>query len=287
MKIVRLGMTESGLLLLLYANTLPLDNNIKTHINHLLSSLLNWLYLSSGYYDKSIVWERGNVDIHKTLRSKSFQEFINHLQISVKGCHETQMMFHKGFITQLFNSVKQKFLASLGIDNLKVMNGVKLYDRLPSIFTIIQNKRILVVSSFSKLIQTQYENENIWKLGNNFPKIESLCTVTPPYCFLNKGPHNNYLESLDSIFDSIAQQKNNFDVALLGCGCYGHMLTHRIHEQLNKDAIYIGGNITTIFGILSNRERNNIQDTNEYWVINIPEEYRPACYKEIENGCYW
>jgi hypothetical protein len=287
MKIIRLGMTESGLLLMSYISTLSINDNFKRTFYDLLSSLLNWLCTTSGYYDKSVECEPGKIDIQKVMKTKTFQEFINHLQISVRNCHETQMMFHGGIMMNIFNSVRQQFLSHFGIVNFKLMNGIKLNDRLPFIFSSIKNKRILVVSSFSNLINIQYENNNIYRLGNNFPEIESLCTVTTPYCFLNDGPHHNYIETLNSIFDSIVQQQNHFDIALLGCGCYGHMLTHLIHEKLNKDAFYIGGNITTIFGILSNRERKHVQHTNEYWITNIPDEYKPACYKEIEDGCYW
>ena len=68
-----------------------------------------------------------------------------------------------------------------------------------------------------------------------------LKTIKFPYCFLNNGPHNNYHETLEYIFDKIKEV--DFDVALLGCGCYGHLLCHKIHNELNKDAIYLGGSI--------------------------------------------
>ena len=82
-----------------------------------------------------------------------------------------------------------------------------------------------------------------------------------------------------------------FDIALLGCGAYGHMLTHKIHSELKKDAIYIGGPITNFFGILSTRELNHGMGKdivlNEYWITTIPESFRPSNYKYIEDGCYW
>jgi len=26
---------------------------------------------------------------------------------------------------------------------------------------------------------------------------------------------------------------------------------------------------------------------NEYWILKIPDEYKPANYNDIEDGCYW
>jgi hypothetical protein len=69
------------------------------------------------------------------------------------------------------------------------------------------------------------------------------------------------------------------------------MLTHKIHSELNKDAIYIGGPVTNLFGILSSRELKHGMGKdvklNEYWITSIPESFRPKNYKNIEDGCYW
>ena len=66
------------------------------------------------------------------------------------------------------------------------------------------------------------------------------------------------------------------------------MLCHKIDRELHKDAIYLGGSIQTIFGILSSREKQHSNlPYDENWIIDIPEEYKPKDYKMIENGCYW
>jgi hypothetical protein len=79
-----------------------------------------------------------------------------------------------------------------------------------------------------------------------------------------------------------------FDIALLSCGAYGHMLCHKIDAELKKDAIYVGGSIQELFGIVSTREKDRGEiKYNKYWITEIPESYRPANYKSIENGCYW
>ena len=73
----------------------------------------------------------------------------------------------------------------------------------------------------------------------------------------------------------------DFDIALLGCGCYGHMLCHKIDRELHKDAIYLGGSIQTIFGILSSREKQHSNlPYDENWIIDIPLGDNP---KQIES----
>jgi hypothetical protein len=161
-----------------------------------------------------------------------------------------------------------------------------LSERIPSIFSHIKEKRVLVITSFANLIQQQFDSGHVYQLGLSFPPILGLDTVLVPYCFCNNGPHANYFETLDFIFEKVREKE--FDIALLGCGAYGHMLTHKIHTDLHKDAIYVGGGITTLFGILSTREKKYTDlIPNEYWIRDIPDEYKPENYKMVEDGCYW
>ena len=45
----------------------------------------------------------------------------------------------------------------------------------------------------------------------------------------------------------------DFDIALLGCGCYGHPLCDFIRNELNKSAIYVGGGLQLLFGVMGKR----------------------------------
>ena len=288
MKIVRLGMTESGILLLTYAykngNFPP---PVKQQIMKYLLSLTNWLYTTSGYYDKAVEGRKFNFT--DSALTDNFDVLLDHLGLAVNDCKETQFYFHDGFVMSLYENLKSKFQSHYKINNMKILNGTKTIDRLPSYYEIIQGKKVLVVSSFAELCVQQFTSGNVYNLGLGFPKVEGVVGVTPPYCFLNSGPNRNYFETLYFIFEEI--KKADFDVAVLGCGIYGHMLTHRIHAELGKDAVYIGGCVTNIFGILSTREKEvgmgkDVQ-TNESWILTIPDKYKPPNYKDIENGCYW
>ena len=285
MKIVRLGMTESGLLFLTYlSKNFDLTPEVKAAVSRNIMNLTNWLYTTSGYYDKSVNGNRFNFDA--TALNKNFFNYIEHLKIAVKDCEQTQFYFHDGFIRNTYEQIKDKFISDLCIKNFVLLNDTKFSSRIDNIYSHMKNKRVLVISCFDGIIKQQYDTGNIYKLGLNFPQITGLTTVKFPYCFLNNGEHENYFETLEVVFNEIKMQE--FDIALLGCGAYGHMLTHRIHDELNKDAIYIGGCITNLFGILSSREKQHTDlKPNEYWITNIPDDYKPENYKAIENGCYW
>jgi hypothetical protein len=286
MKIIRLGMTEAGLVFLTYLSGSGLINDpiLKKNISDSIISLVNWLYTTSGYYDKEVKANYFNFDI--TSLNKNFFNFIKDLRLTLENCDRTYMLFHKGFITSLFEKYGKEFIEKFNIKNLIISNHIKFEDRMQEIFNHIKDKKVLVISSFDGLIKKQYENGNVYKIYDKFPKIKSLDTLKFPYCFLNNGPDKNYFETLDKIYEEI--KKKDFDVVLLGCGAYGHMLTHKIHAELNKEAIYVGGYIQTLFGIKNTRnDEHKDLITNKYWITQIPNNYKPSNYKLIENGCYW
>jgi len=285
MKIVRLGSTETSLLFLTFVSrNYKLENNIKQYISKTIMSCVNWLYSTSGYYDKSVKGEHFNFDV--TALTKNYFNFINHLEQAVKNCEQTHFFVHEGFVLSLLNQFKQDFIAKYNIKNFTILNGTEFQDRINYIFSKMNNKKVLVISSFDGLIKKQYESGNLKKIYANYPDIITLETIKFPYCFHNNGPHNNYFETLEYIFNQVKQI--DFDIAILGCGAYGHMLCHKIDTELNKNAIYVGGSIQTLFGIISSREKEHGKiKYNENWISEIPNEYKPTNYKLIENGCYW
>ena len=284
MKIVRLGNTESHLLLINYI--LKYGNEpmyIKKQLGKMRNSFTNWLYTTAGYYDKTVPGNSFNFNI--TAFNSNYFKFINHLEISVGNCEKAQFYFGDN-MTRILNKYKDGFFNKYNIINFERLNETHFYDRIDSIFDYIKHKKVLAISSFDGLIKKQYDSGNVYKIYKKFPQIIDLKTIKFPYCFLNNGPHNNYHETLEVIFNEI--KEIDFDIALLGCGCYGHMLCHKIHSELNKDAIYLGGSIQTFFCILSSREKkhSNLPYDNN-WITTIPDKYKPSNYKSVENGCYW
>lgn len=286
MKIVRLGMTETSILFLTFiSRNFKLDPEIKTGISQTIKNLLNWLYSTSGYYDKAVTGN--NFDFDVTAMTLNYFKFIKHLEASIANCEITQFYVHGGFVTHLLNQFKDEFIEKYKIRNFTILNDIPFKERIPDIFRRIAKRRVLVISAFDGLIRQQVESGNIKKIYPKFPKIVELKTLKFPYCFHNNGPHTNYFETLDAFFAEI-KTVGEFDIALLSCGAYGHMLCHKIDAELKKDAIYVGGSIQELFGIISKREKDRGEiEYNEHWITEIPESYRPADYKSIENGCYW
>lgn len=285
MKIVRLGMTETTLLFLTFiSRNYDINIEIKKQISRVILNCINWLYSTSGYYDKSVKGEYFNFDV-KAL-NKNYFEFIKHLELSVGNCEITQFFVHEGLVMNLLLTYKNNFIKKYNINNFTILNGTEFQDRINDIFKMMNNKKVLVISSFDGLIKKQFESGNLNKIYVMYPNIIKLETIKFPYCFHNNGPHQNYFETLETIFSEI---KNiDFDIAILGCGAYGHMLCHKIDSELKKDAIYVGGSIQTLFGIISSREKEHGKiKYNNYWITEIPDEYKPINYKQIENGCYW
>jgi hypothetical protein len=285
MKIVRLGMTEFSILFLTFiSRNYKLETNLKQFISRSIMSMINWLYSTSGYYDKSVKGTNFNFDV--TSMNTNYFKFINHLEESICDCKTTQIFVHEGTIMDLLNVYKNDFIQKYNIKNLTILNGTEFQERINDIFNMMNTKKVLVISSFDGLVKKQFESGNLKKIYDNFPNIIKLETIKFPYCFHNNGPHENYFQTLDAIFEEI--KKIDFDIAILGCGAYGHMLCHKIDKELNKDAIYVGGSIQTLFGIISSREKEHGKiKYNDYWISDIPQEYRPNNYKLIENGCYW
>jgi len=294
MKIVRLGNTESHLMLV---NYILKNGNEITEIKQQLSSMflsfMKWAYKTGGYYDKDIKCHISQLNYSGM--TKKFMRFVNDLYECIGNCHETQYYLGDN-MNPIFDKYKDAICKKYNITNLKSMNGSHIYDRIESIFEFIKDKKVLVISSFDGLIEQQYKSGNLNKIHPfEFPNIKDLKTIKFPYCFSNTGPHEDFHETMQNCFEEI--KKIDFDIALLGCGCYGHKLCHLIDSELKKDAIYLGGSIQSFFGILSTREKNFCSRTgqpskgnfnyNEHWITEIPVEFRPTNYKDVEVGCYW
>ena len=84
--------------------------------------------------------------------------------------------------------------------------------------------------------------------------------------------------------------KRDFDVALIGCGCYGLPLAAHV-KSLGKSAVHMGGALQLLFGIRGKRwdaagdwvEQGLF---NEHWVRPSDEE-TPQKSSGVEGGCYW
>lgn len=158
---------------------------------------------------------------------------------------------------------------------------------------ILEGKKVVVVHPFDKLIETQYRNkrELLFKNKSVLPEFE-LRTVKAVQSI--GGECNNFkdwFEALDWMETEIS--KEDYDIALIGCGAYGFPLAAYV-KRTGKKAVHLGGVLQLLFGIKGARWENKDYHPlfdytalfNEYWV-KAGREYMPSTADEIEGGCYW
>lgn len=154
----------------------------------------------------------------------------------------------------------------------------------------LENKRVLIIHPFTESIARQYfENrKKIFKNSDLYLPEFSLLTIKAVQSIGGKGANGftTWFDALEYMEKEI--DKMDFDIALLGCGAYGLPLGSYIKKK-EKQAIYMGGCLQLLFGILGSRWENQEhvkRFINEYWTRPTKEE-TPIAYSNVEGGCYW
>lgn len=157
---------------------------------------------------------------------------------------------------------------------------------------VLSDKKVVVVSPLAELIEKQYKKNNLlFKNKNTLPNfhirtvkaIQSLGGVNSQF--------ENWFDALDWMEAEIF--KEDFDIALIGCGAYGYPLAAYVKRK-GKKAFHMGGVLQMLFGIKGARWEDKSYHPkfdytklfNEAWV-KPGDKYKPIIAKEVENGCYW
>ena len=290
MKIVRLGYTETSLLLIHYIKKNK-KYNFTMDENNFINHLINWLYTTSGYYDKSMKGDYFNFDGHECINSVVYNDYMNKLLLNLNNCDILQLNFHN--FTENINNYKNDFLSNIqSKEIIYKIDDNNMFDYMKDkLFNVITNKKILIINSFSKLIKKQIDTNinNLKKIYPNFPNITEVFEYTTPYSFFNNGNDTSILETINNICNEIKNLNYNFDIAIISCGAYSTFIGNYINNNMNNDIFITGGYITRFFGIINKREFDKFKnfENKEYWITSIPDEYKPHNYEKIENGCYW
>lgn len=153
----------------------------------------------------------------------------------------------------------------------------------------LKGKRVLVIHPFADTISSQYNlrKDYLFPNSNILPEFQ-LITLKAVQSIGGVGAsgYRDWFEALEHMKGCI--RKCDFDIALLGCGAYGLPLASYV-KQLGKQAIYVGGALQLMFGIMGKRwekEKHVSRYVNQYWVRPSDEEM-PKDYTRIEEGCYW
>ena len=266
--LLRLGYSESQILFLYYLDSIHVDKCIYLDEQ---TSLVNWLYSTSGFYDKTIVGDYFNFKLTDILQSNAYNIYFKNLLHMIQ-CNDKKFNLHLSFGWHVSRKELQPYL-----ENFKTYINYTT----PTNFDInvMHNKDVLIINNLGKLMKQQYESGNTQKIFPNFPNVKSIQYLEPGYTFLNNGPDSNILETATNICKKI--DTYTFDVAIISVGAYGNILFNHVILQ-NKFAYVVGGIISYKFGISTKR----VPCTSEY-AINVPPEYRPVHYEKIEEGCYW
>lgn len=154
-------------------------------------------------------------------------------------------------------------------------------------------KKVLVINPFVKSFEKQVsnhfqifkdQNKKLFLDGQEFIFYKSFQTIAGNHI------HEDWVETFTIMCNDIEQLE--FDIALLGCGGYGLPLCDFIKTKLNKSAIYVGGGLQLLFGVMGKRWENNnmwqdIIKTNDTKFIKPSEDEICDNLTTIEGGCYW
>lgn len=265
MKFQRPGYTEATLLFIEYLRENGVNNEkaIKRQ-----NEFINWLYTTSGFYDKEVSGSYFDFNAEEVIDSQIYKTFLNDYRNALIGSDKLCTLIHK-----IYNSKEEisEFQNSLSPKSLWDWYNYKPW------YKILENKKVLLVSSFADLMEKQYHCGNIHKIDADFPNI-SIITYKTSYTFFNNGPDKNFFETLDSMKKDISSI--DFDVAIIACGAYAVFLADHCHN-MDKMGVSIGSRMHSMFGIDPN------QKDNPLWISTIPDEYKPIGYEKIEEGRYW
>lgn len=291
MKIRRIGYTEGSLLFIYW---LTMNNDKLTHADYVKlqfgqRQMLNWLHSTSGFYDKRNPGSYFDLDFaHYDFAV--LRQYLQEIQQSLADADHLAMCIHETI--HFVPECKQTFLDSFRCRT----TPTKTISR-ELVFASLANKKVLLVSSFARLMKQQHDCGNLQTIYADYPSssIQSVLAYTTPYTFFNSGPDQNMIETCERVFRDIEARKDDFDVAVISFGAYSNLLAHWIDTRLQKQTITLGEEMQFYFGILSQRrkekmakaEEEAVAENEHLYITHIPEEYKPKNYHKIENGCYW
>jgi hypothetical protein len=151
---------------------------------------------------------------------------------------------------------------------------------------MINNNNILIINNLGSLMKKQFDSGNLEKIHPDFPKnIKTIQYFENGYSFLNNGPDNSILETVEKISNKIMNFE--FDGAIISAGAYSCLIANYILNHLKKEVFVIGGDLPFYFGIITNRKKYKFNKNVENYLINVPQEMKPLNHEKIENSCYW
>lgn len=154
---------------------------------------------------------------------------------------------------------------------------------------ILENKRVLVIHPFAKSIESQYaKRETLFSNPLVLPQFKSFRVIQAVQSIAgNSCEFSDWFSALNYMKEEM--EKEDFDIALIGCGAYGFPLTAHA-KRLNKVGIHLAGWTQMLFGIYGKRwltdQPQYAKFINDNWIRPNNDEV-PQNSKRVEGGCYW
>lgn len=151
----------------------------------------------------------------------------------------------------------------------------------------LRNRKVVVVHPYAELIELQYlKREKIHKNQAILPPFQLRVVKAVQSIADSDIVHENWFDALNGMFAEIV--KEDFDIALIGCGAYGLPLASMVKDY-GKIGIHMGGDLQMLFGIRGKRWDDmpgSAKWYNDDWV-RPGEEYKVKGFESVEDGCYW
>ena len=157
----------------------------------------------------------------------------------------------------------------------------------------LKDKKVLIINPFTNSFKKQLDANFVFFNKSKkkiFLENQEFLFYKTYNTSAGNHLHKNWLETYIIMCKDIS--KIDFDIALLGCGGYGLPLCHYIRSKLNKSAIYIGGSLQLLFGVIGKRWEEDdtwkkIFDKEQPNFIR-PDDSEQLKNKElVEGGCFW
>jgi hypothetical protein len=248
---------------------------------------------SSLLTDRDLLELENNAGIHTTSQ-ESLKEYATRLVHAYEGCSMIAEWPQEGEVF-LVTGEGQRFIArrTPSIPKCSALSLEPYY--LPpgefSWMSALKGKRVLVLHPFVHTFQRQIQH--LLALYPNRSWFEGCMFhfLRPPVTLAGNHGHLDWKEHEEKCFQQIRehQQDHPFDVALVGAGGYGMLLSHRIHQEFQTHVVYIGGALQLFFGVIGKRWFSNKEVMtlmNDQWVRPVKED-QPTDFKRVEKGCYW
>jgi len=220
-----------------------------------------------------------------------FEKYFEELNKSVSNS-DILVSFENSDIDNIQNYYSEMYkLKQLNFDSLESYKLLQI-NEIPWSHYLL-GKKVLIINPFTDSIKKQLHNNfQLFKDKKIFLDDQEFIFYKTFQTHGNNYIHENWLETFEIMCNDI--EKLDFDIALLGCGGYGIPLCNFIKTKMNKSAIYVGGALQILFGVMGNRWING----NGPVLKKILEEHKPNFIhpsgdellpnrKNVEGGCYW